>query len=218
MDATGFILSRLTGSEKVYYCDLIKDAVGISSDELERSIVELNNAGIIKRYVTPHLPPYAYYVLTEAGKKFASAPEEAAALIGMERTQVTAKVLGEQQTYSDVVEFNNDIRRLFKDKAILDNGNVTTFCRMFGDEMQKEVNNCTIISKWLFDDECGFMYVFGAPGPDYWDCRFIDYGRTWAFEPDDYLAKLKPTREKTPWGTEYDCYMEEEETGGTIDG
>ena len=173
MDATGFILSSLRGSEKVYYSDLIKDAEGISSDELERSIVELNNVGIIKRYVTPHLPPYAYYVLTEAGKKFSSAPEEAAALIEMARTQVTAKVLGGQKTYSDVVEFNNDIRRLFKDKAVRDNGNVTTYCRMFGDEMQKEVNKCTIISKWLFDDECGFMYVYGAPGPDYWDCALL---------------------------------------------
>ena len=210
MDATGFILSRLTESEKVYYSDLIKDAVGISSDELERSIVELEYAGIIKRYVTPNLPPYANYVLTEAGKKFASAPEKAAALIGMERTQVTAKVLGEQKTYSDVVEFNNDIKKIFKDKAGQNDGNVTTFCRIFGDEIKKQVNNCTIISKWLFDDGCGFMYVFGAPGPDYWDCRFIDYGRTWAFEPDDYLAKLKPTRKKTSWGTEYDCYMEEE--------
>ena len=77
-------------------------------------------------------------------------------------------------------------------------------------KMQKEVNDCIIISEWLFDDECGFMYVFGAPGPDFFVCRFIDYGRTWAFEPEDYLVKMKPTRVKTPWGTEYDCYMEED--------
>ena len=210
MDATGLILSRLTGSEKVYYCDLIKDAVDISSDELERSIVELNNAGIIKRYVTPHLPPYAYYVLTEAGKKFSSAPEEAAALIGKERAQVTAKVLGGQKTYSDVVEFNNDIKRIFKEKASQNDGNVRAYCRRYGEEKNEHVDNCIVITKWVFDDECGFMYVYGAPGPDYWDCRFIDYGRTWAFEPEDYLVKLKPTRVKTPWGTEYDCYMEED--------
>ena len=211
MDAISFIFSRLTGSEKVHYCDLIKEAEGISSDELERSIVELEKAGIIKRRIAPHLPPYASYLLTEEGKKFSSAPEEVASLLEMDRANVTAKVLGEQKTYSDLFEFNNDIKRIFKEKAGQNNGKVMTYCRMYGDEMQKEVNDCVIISEWLIDDECGFMYVFGAPGPDFFVCRFIDYGRTWAFEPEDYLVKLKPTRVKTPWGTEYDCYMEEED-------
>lgn len=65
MDAISFLFSKLTGSEKVHYCDLIKDAEGISSDELEKSIIELEKAGNIKRRITPNLPPYASYLLTE---------------------------------------------------------------------------------------------------------------------------------------------------------
>lgn len=38
----------------------------------------------------------------------------------------------------------------------------------------------------------------------------IDNDNNKIFEPEDYLVKLKPTRVKTPWGTEYDCYMEED--------
>ena len=210
MDATDLILSGFNGSEKVVYDDLIKDAEGISPDELERSIVELENAGIIRRYITPHLPPYANYVLTEEGKALSSAPEEATALIKMEKTSVTLKVFGGQKTYSDVVEFYKDIKRIFKEKAAQNDGRVRTYCRRYGDEKNKSVDICVVISKWIFDDECGFMYIYGAPGPDYFDCRVIDYGRTWAFEPEDYPVKLKLTHIKTPWGTEYDCYKEEE--------
>ena len=122
MDATDLILSGFNGSEKVVYDDLIKDAEGISPDELERSIVELENAGIIRRYITPHLPPYANYVLTEEGKALSSAPEEATALIKMEKTSVTVKVFGGQKTYSDVVEFYKDIKRIFKEKAAQNDG------------------------------------------------------------------------------------------------
>ena len=36
-------------------------------------------------------------------------------------------------------------------------------------------------------DEPGFYFVWGAPGPSYNFYRFCDYGKTWAFTPEELI-------------------------------
>ena len=161
---------------------------GVSIDVLVRDIIELQNAGVIDRYL--HLegvPPKTNYRLPRKYWGKPLSPETISALCQESKkneSPVVRKFLGAQTEYKDLFEFNNAVKRVFEEK-LRNNGEVIVYGRQFG-RITDRILKMSIGSQWVFDDGCGFVFIWGFPGPDYNDYRFIDYGRTWTFTPEDH--------------------------------
>ena len=190
-----YILRMLADGHKTF--EELSDGEGISKEDLIREIIELENNEVIQRFFwLESVPPKAMYRMNT-----------------MERNRkvelpVTIKLLGEQKEYSDLLEFNNDVKRLFEEKIAVTDKELKLFGRMFG-RLEDNVVDIGVIDRWIIDDGSGFVYIWGAPGPDYNTYRFIDYGRTWAFTTDDFINKLKLIHETTSWGSEIEYYKED---------
>ena len=192
-----YILRMLTDGHKTF--EELSAGDGISKKDLTNELIKLENDEVIQRFFwLESVPPKAMYRMnTMKRDRKVELP-------------VTRKILGEQKEYSDLFEFNNDVKRLFEEKIAAVDKELKLFGRMFG-RMEDRVVDIGVIDRWIIDDESGFVYIWGAPGPDYNTYRFIDYGRTWAFTPDDFINKLKLTHETTSWGSEIEFYIEDTE-------
>ncbi len=167
-----------------YYLSRIE---GVSIESLVRNIIELEAAGIIKRYISPAMPPDSMYNLSEDYCERIPGAEELNALCQMaeeNKAPISRKILGEQKEYIDLIELNNDVKRLFEEKASQNNDKIMIFGQF--DRLNNKVIEMEIIKQWVSDDGCGFLYIYGFPGPDYCEFRFVDYGYTWAFTLEDF--------------------------------
>ena len=188
------ILNMLTqhfghdGKPQISYRDL-SGIEGVSAEDLIRNIFELENAGIIERHVWAAMPPNALFRLSEDYcEKLPGSEEQNALCQKVIKSPVSKKILGEQKEYVDYYEFNNDVKRIFEEKTAQNDGKIIIHGQF--DRLNNKVVEMEIIQQWIADDGCGFLYIYGFPGPDYCEFRFIDYGRTWAFTPDDFDCNL----------------------------
>ena len=179
------------GNPQALYYDLSR-IEGASIEDLVRNVIELETAGIIKRHITAAMPPCSAYCLADIYREKIPGDEELNALCQRAEeniTPVSKKILGEQKAYADYYEFNNDVKRLFEEKTAQNDGKIM-ICGQF-DRLNDKVIEMEIIQQWIADDGCGFLYIYGFPGPDYCEYRFIDYGHTWAFTRDDFDCNLE---------------------------
>lgn len=179
------------GNPQASFYDLSR-IEGASIEDLVRNVIELETAGIIKRHITAAMPPCSAYCLADIYREKIPGDEELNALCQEAEeniTPVSGKILGEKKEYVDYYEFNNDVKRLFEGKTAQNDGKIMIHGQF--DRLNNKVVEMEIIQQWVADDGCGFLYIYGFPGPDYCKFRFIDYGHTWAFTLDDFECNLE---------------------------
>lgn len=179
--------------------ELATDFKDVSTKTLREIILELEMDGVITRSVyAESLPPQARYSLSIR-------PKPIKGLFAKKKSFEQKNNVGK----FDYISIGNEARARFKDIALENDGRITIFIRKYG-KTDDEIIERTVSINHMLDDESGFIYIFGVPGPDYNYYSFSAYGLTWALSIEDFKSKLKRMHKITTWGTEYDYYIEDD--------